>query len=1143
MFLLTFAIVIASIFWYRLRQAKEEQLLAFDAVREIAAILDRDGRILRMNRTFSAHLGRHAVGESFRACLLGSEGGDDCPVLPKMDGDDPGRPVVFYSPVLRAHLQVTCGVPPSGSGADGGLLAVIHDISEQVRTGKTLAKNQMRSEVLSRLGGMFDADLESLYIFALREGVRITESKMGVLFFYDEDTQIFTPHVRYGGRLGDRAIVVDEAPYFLENTGSLGESVRQRGPLIINDYSAHSSRKTGLSGDATKISRYLNMPVFSGNRIVAVVGVADKEEDYDGDDLAQLRLLMEGAWRLIERAESNQRLKARQERVIAHQNALLLLNTSPRMDFHGWIRHCLATASHTLGVARAGYWRVNWETGHARCLVWYRREDNTWLHTGEHTLDEVRDYLDLTRGSMVLALRDTTPVDLLIMRENGTADPDPHSILYSAVRREGNMAGVLALDHCGGPRTWTSDEQEFAAALGEQIALALETEERKKAERELARREAEYRLLLENHSDLVVKAGMDCRLLYVNPAYCATFGKSEKELLGLSLLGLTHEADLPLAENSLKSLQHPPHETRHDARALTRNGWRWFSWQARGVFEKPDEVSSFICVGRDITDRKLAEMALRESQAKLRAILDSANQTFVLFDTEGVIQAFNQMAREKAETVFLRTLVVGEKILDSLPEAGRPGFSERFKRALGGETIWDEKQITGLNGVEHLVGYGMRPVLDEDERVAGVCLNLVDLTERRRMQEERRQIEAKMQQTQKLESLGMLAGGIAHDFNNLLLAIIGNIDLAMVELPENDGVQPLLDNAKTVSLRAADLCRQMLAYTGKGTMTAGVLSLEELIREMSDILRVSISKKVLLDFVAAPDIPFVEGDASQLRQVVMNLIINASEAIGDRKGAIHISLTARECGPGELAGRWLDDEPRPAGTYVCLEVGDNGCGMDRETLERIFDPFYSTKFTGRGLGLAAVLGIVRAHRGVVRVSSESGKGTTFSVLFPATTQRPGIPAVVEQPVSLAGWQTRGLALLADDEGSVRDFGSRLLQRMGFTVLTAKDGQEAVELFRRRHAEGFEGGEPFKLALLDVTMPHLDGMEVLNLLRAVQKDLPILLSSGYDEHEITRQIQGMPNTGFIQKPYPISALQGAVQALLEEEPPHSAPDSL
>lgn len=1120
-------------FRLRLRRINEEWTLTFDAVPDMMAIVDRDGRIVRANRSFAERLGRDPAGEFCRACLQGADASEGCCILPEGEGTGKAPFTTFYSPTIHAHVRVSCGTRPSRLFG-GGMVVVVSDISEQVRAERLLEKNQMRSEVLTRLGGMSEADTESLYAFALKEGVGLTESKMGVLFFYDEDTQIFTPHVRYGGRLGDRAAVVDEAPYFLENTGSLGEAVRRRGPLLINDYLSHSVHRTGMSGESTRIKRYLNMPVFSGSRIVAVVGVADKEEDYDGDDLLQLRLLMEGVWRLIERADSEHRLKSHHEQVIAHQNALLLLNTSPRMDFPGWIRHCLATAAHTLAVDRAGYWPLRGGSGTVRCLVWYRRRDDSWLHTGEHALDEVGDTLELAQSGTVLALRDAAATDMLAMREDAAGDPEASSILYCAVRRDGEMAGVLALDHCGAPRAWTAEEQEFAAALGEQIALALETEERKKAERELARREAEYRLLLENHSDLVVKADMDFRLLYVNPAYCATFGKPEEELLGMSQLALVHEEDLSLVSGSLDRLRRPPHEARHDSRALTRDGWRWFSWQARGVFEHADDVSSFICVGRDITKRKHAELALQDSRAKLRAILDSSSQSFVLFDTEGVIQAFNNTASEKAQSLFHSRLELGGNILDNIPADARPGLTARIGRVLLGEAVWDEKQFTSADGEECLLGYGLHPVMGDGDRVVGVCLNLVDLTERRRMQEERRQIETKMLQAQKLESLGMLAGGISHDFNNLLLAILGNIELAMVELSPDAGVQPLLENAKTVCLRAAELCRQLMAYTGKRQILPKVLHLGSLVEEMAEILRVSISKKVTMEFVSDPGIPPVEGDPNQLSQIIMNMIINASEAIGDREGTIHLSLTAQECGTGDLADSWPDGARPPAGTYVRLEVRDNGCGMDRETLDRIFDPFFTTKFTGRGLGLAAVMGIVRAHRGVMRVSSEPGAGSAFSVLFPAVAAEAALPEKPAQSAPAPGRRVQGLVLLADDEAPVRDFGGRLLKRMGFTVLTARDGREAVELFQQRHAEGFQEGEGFALALLDVAMPHMDGMEVLQALRKVQKDLPVLLSSGYDENEITRQLAGMRHTGFIQKPYPISTLQCAIQSLLEPD---------
>ena len=253
-----------------------------------------------------------------------------------------------------------------------------------------------------------------------------------------------------------------------------------------------------------------------------------------------------------------------------------------------------------------------------------------------------------------------------------------------------------------------------------------------------------------------------------------------------------------------------------------------------------------------------------------------------------------------------------------------------------------------------------------------ILANVRDITERMQMEEKHRKIEDRMREVQKLESLGVLAGGIAHDFNNLLMSILGRADLALFSLSETSPACQHLEEIIRASHRAADLCRQMLAYSGKGRFVIGRFDMSEIVREMGEMLNVSISKNAMMQYSLAEGLPPVEVDATQIRQVVMNLITNASEALGDGQGIISVKTGVMECDEACLSGSYLDDK-LPGGTYVYLEVSDTGCGMDSETLTRIFDPFFSKKFTGRGLGLAAVLGIVRGHKGAIKIYSEVGK--------------------------------------------------------------------------------------------------------------------------------------------------------------------------
>ncbi len=397
-----------------------------------------------------------------------------------------------------------------------------------------------------------------------------------------------------------------------------------------------------------------------------------------------------------------------------------------------------------------------------------------------------------------------------------------------------------------------------------------------------------------------------------------------------------------------------------------------------------------------------------------------------------------------------------------------------------------------------------------------------EIVRREKAEEQRRQIEAKMQQAQKLESLGVLAGGIAHDFNNLLTSILGYADLARKELPQNSAVQPMLEQILFGAKRAAELTNQMLAYSGKGHFIVQPINLAELVESMQRFLRISISKKCAMSHHTTPNLPLIEADISQMRQVVLNLILNAAEAIGDREGTITISTGSRFFDREALAESYLD-EHLPGGEYVYLEVIDDGCGMSQATLRRIFDPFYSTKFMGRGLGLAAVLGIVRGHHGAIQVESEEGKGTTFRILLPACSQSiaSSSTVAVKAPVR----STRGQVLVIEDEEPIRLLVREMFTLLGWQTDLAVDGRDGVNRF-------CQNPDFYDLVLLDLTMPNLDGTEVLRELRTIRAEVPVILMSGYTEQVIQERFETGSLAGFLQKPFRFEDLSELIRQVVK-----------
>jgi signal transduction histidine kinase len=436
-------------------------------------------------------------------------------------------------------------------------------------------------------------------------------------------------------------------------------------------------------------------------------------------------------------------------------------------------------------------------------------------------------------------------------------------------------------------------------------------------------------------------------------------------------------------------------------------------------------------------------------------------------------------------------------------EAARPGGDGAYRL---------EYRYAAPSGTKHLMVRG-RFMFDAAGKLERIIGTLQDMTHARRL-------EAKLVAAQKLESLGVLAGGIAHDFNNLLVGILGNAGLAKLELPPNATVLGSIEGIETAALRASELTRQLLAYAGKARFVISTIALDELVKEMGHLLNAVIGKGVVLRYQFGHGVPPVRGDATQLRQVVMNLITNASDAIGDRSGIITVATSLVNADRAYLDSATFDEALTP-GDYVCLQVSDTGVGMTAETQSRIFEPFFTTKFTGRGLGLAAVQGILRAHRGALKVYSEQGRGTTFRILLPAGEGQPDESGRAPTPTPTTA---SGRILVIDDEETMRNVTRRILATAGFTVLTAIDGVEGVELFRAHPGE-------IDLVILDVTMPRMGGEETFRQLRAIDPNVRVLLASGYSEQEATAQFAGKGLAGFVEKPFQMGSLLEKVRAAL------------
>lgn len=397
---------------------------------------------------------------------------------------------------------------------------------------------------------------------------------------------------------------------------------------------------------------------------------------------------------------------------------------------------------------------------------------------------------------------------------------------------------------------------------------------------------------------------------------------------------------------------------------------------------------------------------------------------------------------------------------------------------------------------------------------------LIDITEQIQSERQRAELGEKIKDTQRLESLGLLAGGIAHDFNNLLHIIVLNADMVRRSTSIDENSTELLENLLTTANRAAELCSQLLAYSGKGQFVIEPFDLQLLVTEMKHLMDVSKPAKSSIIYEPDDSHPIIEGDVTQIRQIVMNLITNAGEAIGDNSGKITISTNTVELNDDAI--HMLDLLVRiPAGRYVCIQVDDTGSGMNEDTQGKIFDPFFSTKSSGRGLGLSAALGIVRGHHGSICITSTPGSGSSIRVFLPLTADS---PAVAGESAQIGDLQGEGKILLADDEEEILNLGKIVLSECGFEVINAKDGVEAIKIFD-------ENKDDLRLAILDVMMPGKTGLEVYDHIASVAPDLPVILSSGYNENDAIHPIIDQEKVAFLKKPYMTQSLRDLVNKML------------
>lgn len=638
------------------------------------------------------------------------------------------------------------------------------------------------------------------------------------------------------------------------------------------------------------------------------------------------------------------------------------------------------------------------------------------------------------------------------------------------------------------------------------VGSAVDITERRRSEERLRLAEGYYRELIEGTDNLITQIDAEGRLTFINTRSRQIYGLEPEECVGFPFVDFVHPEDRDLTRRHFERWQRGGLScVTFENRQVSRSGdVRDLLWTVNPHYDDSGRLSAINAIGQDITERKRAERIHRiQSQ-----VLESMTEGVMLTNSAGFILYTNQAQDEMfgydpgeliGQHVSLLRVPQAEDANDpseaTLAEGRAPWIGEIEQRRKDGSAFFTSARISTLE------------IGGVDYRVAVIA----DISTQKQAEAERRRLDLRVQQAQKLESLGVLAGGIAHDFNNLLMVVLGNASLALQDLEPGVPMRHDIEQIEAAAVRATDLTRQMLAYSGKGRFVVENVDLPALVREMEPLLRSTVSKNVDLVLRLESALPRVEADASQLRQVVISLLSNAAEAIGKAQGLVKLEIGEAALSRERLAALVVTEE-LPAGDYVFLRVTDNGSGMDEKVLARVFDPFFTTKFTGRGLGLAAVLGIVRGHRGAIQIESQPGIGTTATIYLPSKTlaadqaAAPGALVLEEEAVDL------GMILVVDDEESVRDMSRRMLERLGYQVLQATSGVEALAIFAKNAPE-------ITAILLDWSMPGMDGEETFRALRAIRQDVKVILTSGYPEQTLRERFSEKNGpSGFLQKPY-------------------------
>ena len=947
---------------------------------------DLDGRILDVNEMACAQSGYSREELLALTVFDGHAFGSDVNLSEAQAREtwrewEPGHRFTFEAEHRRKNgtvypVEVSTGIVRYG--ATDHLLAVVKDITDRKSAERQERDGQVRLQSLMRILQHQSDTVQDFLDYALDEAIKLTHSKIGYIDLYDEEKQEFSFSTWSRGVMDACAILEPQTVHHLDRTGLWGAAVRERTAILINDFSAPHPLKKGWPEGHASLERYLTVPVVQGGRIVAVVGVANKETDYDHTDVLQLELLMESIWKEVERKMGELALRSEKE----------------------WSQSIIDNAPNIVVGLREDS-EIAVFNKFAERLTGYKAEEvigKKWISM--FVPEELRGTVLRVWDEIV----DTKAIDHGFENEIVTRSGERRLIQWSntLIPEDGGFGMILSL---GTDITQRRRDEEALREANRQLetnrSAMLNILEDLQAENEARRRnEAELQrviMAIEQAGEMVLVADPDGAITYANPAFEAVSGYSREEVLG-------------------------------------RNP----------------------------------------------RLLKSGKQDGAFYD-------------------------------------------DLWKTITGGR-VWQGRMVNKRkDGTFYVEDATISPVMDEFGRIVSFVAVNRDVTEHLLLTEEKASLQEQLRQAQTLESIGRLAGGVAHDFNNMLGIILGYGEIVLDRLHERDPLRREVQEMVKAAQRSAALTRQLLAFSRRQTLQPQVLDPNDLVRNLEKMLRRLIGEDIELRLALAQDVGRVFVDPGQIEQVIMNLAVNARDAM---PGGGRLSIGTASVELDEIyAATHPDAAP---GEYLLLAVTDTGCGMEQEVLDRIFDPFFTTKEEGRGtgLGLATVYGIVKQSGGNIWVYSELGRGTTFKVYLPLTGALPEpAPGATE---AVAPVRTGEHVLVVEDEEGLRNLMESLLSHLGYQVTLAANGGEALLLME-------EKGLAPDLVVTDVVMPNMSGRQLVDRLRRARPNLRALYMSGYTDDTIVHHGVLDPGTPFLQKPFNIRDLGAKVREVLQNGP--------